>query len=130
MTAPQTAAQLIEQGLFHHRRGEIALAMDRYTQVLRNDPQNADALYYIAVIACHDGQFQQGIDLARRSLAFRPKQARAHNMIGQAFHRLGQVKDALASFDDALECDPKFADAYGNRANMPVSYTTSDAADE
>ena len=62
MTAQPTAAQLIEQGLYHHRQGELSLAMDRYTQVLRNDPHNADALYYIAVVACHEGQFQQGID--------------------------------------------------------------------
>ncbi len=117
MTAP-TAAQLIDQGLFHHRQGEFALAMERYTQVLRIDPQNPDALYYVALVACHESQFQQGIDLARRSLAFRGGQARAHNLIGQALHRMGQIKDALASFDMALECDAKFADAYGNRANM------------
>ena len=113
-----TAAELIEQGLHHHHRGEVALAMDRYTEVLRNDPRNADALYYIAVVACQEGQFQQGIDLARRSLSFRPGQARAHNLVGQALHRQGQIKDALAAFDSALECDVDFADAYANRANM------------
>src|SRR5207342_3320086 len=103
MSEHQTAAELIQQGLVHHRAGQISLAMDRYTQVLRNDPQNADALYYIAVIACHEGQFQQGIDLARRSLSFRSGQARAYNLIGQALHRMGQPKDALESFDKALE---------------------------
>ena len=51
MSEHQTAAELIQQGLVHHCAGQISLAMDRYTQVLRNDPQNADALYYIAVIA-------------------------------------------------------------------------------
>ena len=65
-----------------------------------------------------EGQFQQGIDLARRSLAYRPRQARAHNLIGQALHRMGQIKDALESFDTAIACDANFADAYGNRANM------------
>ncbi len=43
MTHP-TAAQLIEQGLFHHRQGDLRTAMERYTEVLRKDPQNADAL--------------------------------------------------------------------------------------
>ena len=118
MSEQQTAAELITQGLVHHRAGQISLAMDRYTQVLRNDPQNADALYYIAMVACDEGQFQQGIDLARRSLAFRPRQARAHNLIGQALHRMGKIKDALESFDNAIACDANFADAYGNRANM------------
>ena len=87
MSEPRTAAELIQQGLVHHKAGQISLAMDRYTQALRNDPHNADALYYIALIACHEGQFQHGIDLARRSLSFRPRQGRAHNLIGQALHR-------------------------------------------
>ena len=49
---------------------------------------------------------------------FNRRQARAHNVIGQALHRLGKVKEALVSFDDALECDVNFAEAYGNRAEM------------
>ena len=122
MSEPQTNAELIQQGLVHHRSGQLSLAMDRYTQVLRNDPQNADALYYIAVVACHEGQFQQGIDLARRSLSYRPRQARAHNLIGQALHRMGQIKDALESFDTAIECDVNFADAYGNRADRETLF--------
>ena len=74
MSEPQTSAELIQQGLVHHRAGpDCHLPWTAIPQVLRNDPRNADALYYIAVVACHEGQFQQGIDLARRSLAFRPR---------------------------------------------------------
>ncbi len=95
MSETATADQLLQQGLFHHRQGEITLAMERYSEVLRINPQNADALYYIAVVACQEGQYQQGIDLARRSLAYNRGQARAHNLIGQALHRLGKTKEAL-----------------------------------
>ena len=111
-------AALLQQGLFHHQRGEVAPAMEHYTEVLRIDPRNPDALYYIAVIACQDGQFKQGIDACPPLAPVGRAQARAHNLIGQALHRLGQLKEALASFDDALACDVNFADAYGNRANM------------
>ena len=69
MSAPATTAQLIQQGLFHHRQGDLKQAMERYAEVLRTDPENADALYYIAVVACQEGQFQQGAELARRALA-------------------------------------------------------------
>ena len=68
--ATASSAKLIEQGLMHHRQGQVALAMDRYTEVLRNDPKNAEALYYVAVVACQEGQFEQGIELARRSLSY------------------------------------------------------------
>ena len=87
---PPPPRELLQQGLFHHRQGDIAQAMERYTEVLRNDPKNADALYYIAVVACQDGQFQQGVDLARRAIAVGPPQARMHNLLGQALYRLGE----------------------------------------
>jgi len=114
----QTAAQLIQQGLFHHRQGQIPLAMDRYTEVLRNNPQNAEALYYVAVVACQEGQFKQGANLARRALALGAKEARVHNLLGQALDRLGKPPEALKCFDAAIAVDPKFAEAHGNRANI------------
>lgn len=122
-----TNAELIQQGLLHHRSGQAALAMDRYTEVLRNDPRNADALYYIAVLACQEGQFQQGIDLARRSLSMQPRQARAHNLIGNASDRLDRRQDALAAYDEALRLDPNLAQAHGARAAMLADEQPEDA---
>ena len=52
---------LLQQGLFHHRQGDLKTAMDRYTEVLQRDPENADALYYVAVAACQEEQFTQGV---------------------------------------------------------------------
>ena len=60
MTEPKADAPkadtLLQQGLFHHRQGQLDLAMERYIDVLRADPTNADALYYVAVVACQEGQ--------------------------------------------------------------------------
>jgi len=120
MTEPATVAQLLQQGLFHHRQGDIAQAMERYTEVLRNDPNNADALYYIAVVACQDGQYQQGVELARRAIEFGPPQARLHNLLGQALYRLDEPMEALKNFDRAIALEANFADAHGNRANILV----------
>ena len=133
MSEHQTAAELIQQGLVHHRAGQISLAMDRYTQVLRNDPQNADALYYIAVIACHEGQFQQGIDLARRSLSFRSGQARAYNLIGQALHRMGRSQRSTRKLRQGARMRRQFRRRlwqprkYADRArpHMPKRYQAS-----
>src|ERR1035441_9372787 len=111
MTEPASTAQLLEQGLFRHRQGNFALAMERYTEVLRRDPRNPDALYYIAVVACQDGQYQQGAELARRAIAVCPPQARVHNLLGQALYRLGQPLEAVKNFDQAIALDANFVDA-------------------
>jgi tetratricopeptide (TPR) repeat protein len=118
MTAPPTSATLLQQGLFHHRRGELSLAMDRYTDALRIDPQNADALYYVAVVACQEGQYSQGVELAKRAIDNGPPQARVHNLLGQAYDRLEQPLEAIKQYDQAIAVDPDFAEAHGNRAGI------------
>ncbi len=118
LTMTDSAAQLLQQGLFHHRQGQLAQAMDSYTQVLRNDPKNPEALYYVAVVACQEGQYQQGIELAERALKVGKPEARLHNLIGKAHERLGSLADAAKSYDTAIALDPDFAEAHGNRANL------------
>lgn len=126
MTEPKTdapkAAALLQQGLFHHRQGQLAQAMERYVEVLQGDPTNADALYYVAVVACEDGQYQQGVDLAKRALEVGKEvgkpQARVHNLMGQAYDRLRQPLEAIKAYDAAIALDPNFAAAHGNRASI------------
>jgi tetratricopeptide (TPR) repeat protein len=119
-TEHQTSAQLLQQGLFHHRQGQIALAMERYTEVLKTDPENGEALYYVAVVCCQDGQFKQGAELARKAIACGLNTGKVHNLLGQALDRLGKPLEAIKSFDKAIAVDPNFAEAHGNRANILV----------
>jgi tetratricopeptide (TPR) repeat protein len=128
MSEPSTAAQLLEQGLFHHRQGELAQAMERYVEVLQSDPKNADALYFIAVVACQEGQFKEGADLARRAITVGPPQARLHNLLGQALYRQGERLEAIKNYDQAIALDENFADAHGNRANILVDAGFADEA--
>jgi tetratricopeptide (TPR) repeat protein len=123
-----STAQLLQQGLFHHQRGELAPAMENYTQVLRTDPQNADALYYVAVVACQENQFEQGIGLARRALEAGPPQARVHNLLGKALERQGDPLEAVKAFDAAIALDPNLAEAHGNRAAILAAAGLPDEA--
>ena len=112
------ASDLLQQGLALHRRGAVGEAAARYGEVLRADPANADALYYLALISCQHGRFEEGAELARKSLASDPKQARSHVILGRALHALGRNEDALASFDRAVALAPELAPAHANRADV------------
>jgi tetratricopeptide (TPR) repeat protein/SAM-dependent methyltransferase len=115
MEAPTAA--LLQEAARLHGQGALAEAASRYRQVLESEPDHAGALYHLAVIWCQQGQFQKGIELARRSLASNSRQPRALNLLGMALSRLGQQQEALASFDEAIIQQADFADAYGNRAS-------------
>jgi tetratricopeptide (TPR) repeat protein len=122
MTDAPKAAALLQQGLFHHRQGQLDMAMERYIEVLQGDPTNADALYYVAVVACEGGEYQQGVDLAKRAIEVGKEvgkpQARVHNLMGQAYDRLRQPLEAIKAYDAAIALDPNFAAAHGNRASI------------
>ena len=112
------ASDLLQQGLALHRRGAVGEAAARYGEVLRADPANADALYYLALISCQHGRFEEGVELARKSLDSDPKQARSHVILGRALHALGRNDDALSSFDRAIALAPELAPAHANRADV------------
>lgn len=108
---------LFEEARALLRNGALDDAAQRYAEILRRDPANAAALYYLAQVTCRQDRLADGITLARRALAIDPRHARAHNLIGLALSRSGQAQDALASFDAAIAADPALADAHGNRAD-------------
>jgi predicted O-linked N-acetylglucosamine transferase (SPINDLY family) len=113
-----SVASVLNEAVGLHRQGFVDQAVERYRQILRTDPTQVDALYYLAMAACQQNRFAEGIDHAQAALALDPRQARAHNLMGMALNRLGRNEAALASFTAAIAAQPDFADGYGNRANV------------
>ena len=113
-----STGELLQEGLALHRRGAVNEAAARYHDVLRIDPANADALYYLALISCQHGRFEEGAGLARKSLASDPKQARSHVILGRALHALGLHADALSSFDRAIALANTSAEAAHIRMHL------------
>jgi protein O-GlcNAc transferase len=109
---------LLEDALALHRRGAIIEAAARYAELLRADPRNADAYYYLGMIACQAGDFAQGSEQARQSIACNPRHARAHVLLGRALDALGQHQEALESFNRAISLAPDLAEGHSHRADV------------
>lgn len=116
--AVSAITDLLEEGLALQRRGAVADAAARYTAVLRADPGNADAHYYLGVVSCQQGHFAEGAERARQALACTPGHARAHVLLGRALSALGRQDEALASFEGAIALAPDLAAAHGHRADL------------
>jgi tetratricopeptide (TPR) repeat protein len=108
----------LHEALALHREGKHELAMQRYVAILQRNPGDIDALYYVAVIALQQEQIAEGIRVIEHALTLGQPQARFYNLLGQAHLRVNQDGDALESFGRAIETDPAFVDAYGNRAAL------------
>jgi tetratricopeptide (TPR) repeat protein/SAM-dependent methyltransferase len=109
---------LLQEGLTLHRRGAVGEAAARYAAVLKAEPANADAHYYLAAISCQQGRFDEGAEHARRALGSDPSYARAHLLLGRSLSALGDREQALASFDRAIVLAPDLAQAHGNRGDV------------
>ncbi len=110
--------KLLDEARALQRQGALDDAAHIYTDILRGDPANTDALYHLAQVNYRQDRIVEGIGLLRRILTIDPREARAHNLLGLALGRLGQTPDALVSFDEAIAVDPDLADAHGNRADI------------
>ena len=113
-----SATDLLQEALALHRRGAVAEAATRYAEVLRADPGNADAHYYLGMMSCQQGRFAEGAEHARKSLAGDPRHARAHVLLGRALSAQGRHEDALASIERAIALMPDLAQAHGHRADV------------
>src|SRR6266851_41164 len=101
-----------------HRRGAVAEAAARYSQVLSFDPKNVDALCLLGMAASQQKQFAQSVEVLRKAVKVAPRHAAAHNLLGAALKGLGRADEALKSFDRAISHQPDVMEPYVNRADL------------
>jgi protein O-GlcNAc transferase len=118
MAASSSSTMDLQNALALHRRGAVAEAAARYVEVLRADPANADAHYYLGLIACQGGCFAEGAELARQTLARDPQHARAHVLLGRALSALGRHEEALDNLKRAIVLAPGLAEAHSHCADV------------
>ena len=118
MVTSALASRLLQDGLDMHRRGAVAEAAARYSQILTFEPKNVDALCLLGVAKMELKGFPEAVDLLRKVVKLAPKHAPAHNFLGTALKQTGRTEAALASFTRAISHQPDLMDAYVNRADL------------
>jgi protein O-GlcNAc transferase len=113
-----TTADLLREAIALQRRGAVAEAAARYTEVLRADPKNADAYYYLGMMSCQAGRFEEGVELARKALTHDQYHANAHILLGRALGTLGQHAEALISLQQAISLAPEIAAGHSHLADV------------
>ena len=112
------ASRLLQDGLDMHRRGAVTDAAARYSQILKFEPKNVDALCLLGLAYGELKRSAEAVEFLRKATRLAPKHAVAHNFLGGALKELGRADEALASFDRAISHRPDLMDAYVNRAEL------------
>lgn len=115
--APDTQAAFAA-ALRHHQTGRLEEAERLYRQVLQRDPNHADALHFLGVIAYQRGHNDAALELLEQAIARKDRVASFHNNRGNVLKALGRLDESVASYHRALTLKPDHAEAHGNLGSV------------
>jgi predicted O-linked N-acetylglucosamine transferase (SPINDLY family) len=114
--AAPNPAQILQQAVQLHQRGDLSDAERLYRQVLRARAEDPNALNMLGVVKIQQGLAQEAASLIKRAVQAQPEFAEAHNNLGLALRKLGQLEQAVQSHERAIQLKPAYAEALNNLA--------------
>jgi tetratricopeptide (TPR) repeat protein len=117
----QALDPLFAKALQHHQDGRLLDAGQLYRQVLAREPQHAESLHMLGIVAYQGGQYEAAIEFFGQAIAIRDDVPFYHNNLGNAFKALRRLEAAAACYRRAIALKPDFAAACNN-----LGYTLKD----
>jgi predicted O-linked N-acetylglucosamine transferase (SPINDLY family) len=127
LTGQAKAAALVEQAMALHRRGELPLAMEKYEQAGKLDPQNAAAWSNLGAAHLGLGQIEKAIEYLGKATQISSTEARTWSNLGIAHEKLGKFDQAIVYYEKAIALDPDFWEA---RSNLGGAYSSAGQHDK
>ena len=112
-----TVQQAFDLALQYHQAGRLTDAEAIYRQILAVQPQHADALHLLGVIAQQAGHSEIAIQMIGQALAVNPHNPAAHTNLGCALRGQGRMEEAIAAFRQACRLAPNLPEAHENLGN-------------
>ncbi len=101
----------------HHRAGRLQAAEQIYREILHVEPNQADALHLLGLIAHQLGKHGMAVEYMGRAIALKGNVAAFHNNLGNALQDQGKLEEAATCYRRALELKPDHAEARNNLGN-------------
>ncbi len=117
-TAGSDAVVTMEQAVELHRQGKHGEAIDAYSALLRDNPDQPRVWVNLGVVLRAAGRLEAAATAYRRAIALDPASAGIFSNLGNVLRDLGRREEAIAAQERSLALDPaNLAAAY----NMALS---------
>lgn len=131
--ATPSKVQIMQQEKFQramalHQQGQLVQAQALYEDVLTVQPEHADCLHLLGLIALQSKDYQRAANLIDKAIQRNPANAGYLVNHGIAMKELGQFSAAISSYDRAIALAPNYAAAYYSRGNAQKALKQLDAA--
>jgi tetratricopeptide (TPR) repeat protein len=110
-----TADDLYLRAISRMRLSDNRGAITEYTDLIRLNPNNANAFVGRGLARAALGDHKEAIKDYNEAIRLRPQFADAYDVRGLAHAALGDHKQAVKDYNEAIRLKPQYADAYNNR---------------
>ena len=107
----------MQQALALHNGGQLTQARELYEEIIHTQPQHADALHLLGVLAAQTNEPEKALTLIKQAITLNPNKAAFYNNLGNTQQQLKQFDAALTSCNQAVALKPDYAQAHNNRGN-------------
>ncbi|HYS45649.1 MAG TPA: tetratricopeptide repeat protein, partial [Rhizomicrobium sp.] len=108
---------VLTEALHLHQAGQLEQAATLYRKVLAADPNSADALHLLGMLALQQGQAKSAAELIREAIALHDREAAYHFHLALALQTLNDMQGAVTNYRRALALKPDDPDIYNNMGN-------------
>jgi protein O-GlcNAc transferase len=108
----------IQGAIALQQAGRLAEAEQIYFQVLAEQPECADALHLLGMIATQRRRGSDARELIQRAIEISPHNAFYHGSLGNALQDARDFDGAIAAYQRAIQLKPDLAEAHNNLGNV------------
>ena len=101
-----------------YNQGNLSQAENLFKEILSVQPDDIDALYFLAEISYRLGNYESAVQHIKNALLYDPTNAEAYNNLGFILQDGGKFDEAVQCYQKAIEINPNLPDAYINLGNV------------
>ncbi|WP_185154407.1 tetratricopeptide repeat protein [Fulvivirga sp. M361] len=118
---PRDIKTIYNRGRAYEELGQYDKALTDFRKVIKEDPLNINGYLSIANDYYHRlKDYENTIFFSDKALEFDANNVLAYTLKGKAHQKLGQLDEALTSYNAAISINKEFADAYLSRGSLRV----------
>src|SRR5689334_21069102 len=104
-------------GLAHLQSGRLADAEQTFRAILNQQPLHPAAMLYLGIVVSSMGRHGEAVDWMTRACYLNPHPGFFLNL-AQAYRQAGQTREAMTTYERALQLDPTLPDAHEAYASL------------
>jgi len=95
-------------------QGKVREAEKAFLRLAKEDPQNFQPYFYLAIISKAKRDLQKAFEFANKSVSLNPKFVDGYNFLGGISYESGDIDKAVTYFEKALSLNPNYLPAWNN----------------